>query len=393
VSIEIQVTIIIPFKDKPILLETCLKSILETPDINKTEIILVDNQSQKSKTFKTIKYFTDNYHFIKVYKYNHSFNYSKINNFAATISSGQHLLFLNNDTEVINKFWIRELLKYSKKNNIGAVGAKLLFSNNSIQHIGISFLKGQKPQHLLKHYDVNSDFPELLDTSREVAAVTGASLMIKKKVFEQIGGFNEENFPILYNDVDLCFRLSKKGYKNIICHKCLMFHHESQTRGPSKTRLKKVKVDEAFNQLKLKHPDKFDTDDLHLKPQFKYLLAEGAIGSQIALENSIKWLKNKVIQNQSLKIGLYGAGQYSERLLKSDYPFKRSTIYIFDDFSKKKFISKIPVIKVCLDKIKLLDLIIVASDTQEDAIIRKLKNLKLSNLSIYCLHSKIVFSL
>jgi GT2 family glycosyltransferase len=219
-------SIIIPFRDKVDLLNQCISSILEKSTYIDFEIILVNNNSQEKKTFEYLDELK-NIENIKILKYSQPFNFSAINNFAAQQASGEYILFLNNDTEILSENWLEEMLKKFEDPKVGAVGAKLLYSNGTIQHVGVILEEKRLAIHAFrtwKERDVE------LDDSREWSAVTAACMMTRKNVFEELGGFDEQNLPIAYNDVDYCLRLRERGYRIIIASKARLYHFESASR-------------------------------------------------------------------------------------------------------------------------------------------------------------------
>ncbi len=220
------VSIIIPFRDKVNFLEKCIASILKKPAYNNFNILLIDNNSKEAVTKKYLSEISKNSK-VKIIDYPKSFNFSAINNFAAKEASGEHLLFLNNDTEVISENWLEEMLKCFDDEKVGAVGAKLLYPNGKIQHIGIEMHPKYGPAHTSRmSEEKNIDFSK----PREVMAVTAACMMTRKDLFLKLGGFDEKNLPIAYNDVDYCLRLRERGYKIMCAPNAKLYHCESASR-------------------------------------------------------------------------------------------------------------------------------------------------------------------
>jgi len=225
------VSIIIPTKDMVSFLQKNLKSIEEKTEYNNYEIIIIDNQSIKKEThafFSTVSK-KDN---INVIKYKDEYNFSKINNFAVSQAKGIHILFLNNDTEVISPGWMTSMLEHSMREEVGAVGAKLVYPDNTIQHAGTILGLGGVAAHSHKNFSVNSNgYFGSLNTIRNYSAVTAACMMTRKKVFEEVGGFNEKDLPVAFNDVDLCLRMREKGYLIVYTPYAVLYHYESKSRG------------------------------------------------------------------------------------------------------------------------------------------------------------------
>lgn len=224
-----RVSIIIPFKDKPKLLETCVLSILNKTNYKNYELILVDNNSVARETRDLLDRLVGIYKNIKVLNYQEPFNFSKINNLAANMAQGEHLLFLNNDTEVINSEWLDELLMHSQRSEVGAVGALLFYPNNTVQHAGVVLGMTGLAGHIFTGQRLEEQ--PLLRFVREVTAVTAACMMTKKELYLRAGGMDPE-LTVCGNDVDLCLRYRQMGYHNIFTPHARLYHYESTTRDP-----------------------------------------------------------------------------------------------------------------------------------------------------------------
>lgn len=225
-----RISIIIPTKDKVHLLQRCVAIIHERSSYKNYELIIVDNHSKNPVTIDYLT-FVQQKGICKVISFNEPFNYAKMNNFAVQQAEGEYLLFLNNDTEVISPDWLEELLSYAQQKHIGAVGAKLLFPNNTIQHAGVIIGLGGVAGHAF--YSLPASEPGymgLATVTRNCAAVTGACMMLRRTVFEEVGGFDEE-LDIAYNDVDLCLRIIQRGYYIVWTPHAVLYHHESASRG------------------------------------------------------------------------------------------------------------------------------------------------------------------
>jgi len=234
------ISIIIPNKDNAEDLEKCVKSILCKSTYKNFEIIIVENASSEEKTFKLYDEL-NKLNNIKLVEWNKPFNYSMINNFAVNFSTGEVLLFCNNDTEVINPDWIERMLEHTIRKEVGAVGAKLYYPDNTIQHAGIILGVGNITGHSHKYFPQESNgYFGRLKSVQNLSAVTGACLMIRKTVFEELEGF-DERFVLAFNDIDLCLKLRDKGYLIIFTPYTELYHHESKTRGYDNT-LEKQKI-------------------------------------------------------------------------------------------------------------------------------------------------------
>lgn len=225
------VSIIIPFKDKKDILETCLNSIFSKTTYANFEIILVDNQSELFETQEYLKTLAQNSK-ITVLSYNKPFNYAAINNFAAQKANGETLILLNNDTEVIAPDWIESMLEHAQRSEVGAVGAKLLYPNNTLQHAGVVVGVGGIANHAFsRHNNYDHGYFGQVDVIRNYSAVTAACVMVRKSVYEEIGGLDEQNLAVAFNDVDFCLRLRQKGYLIVYTPYATLYHYESLSRG------------------------------------------------------------------------------------------------------------------------------------------------------------------
>lgn len=226
------VSICIPTAGDVKTLSSCIDSIISVTDYSNYEIIIDHNGFDK----ETIEYLlllnNDLVRTLRVRgKAGEAFNYSTVNNNLAIESKGQVLVFLNDDTTVINSSWLSEMVSIAMLDDVGAVGAKLYYPNNTIQHAGVGFGIGGTCDHMFVARDrSDSGYFGYLHTQREVSAVTAAAMAIDKTKFFDIGGF-DESFAIAFNDIDLCLRLIRKGYVNIWTPHAELYHYESYTRG------------------------------------------------------------------------------------------------------------------------------------------------------------------
>nr|WP_294505709.1 glycosyltransferase family 2 protein [uncultured Rhodopila sp.] len=224
------ISIIIPTKDNAALLRHCIDSIVSLSSYRNVEIIVIDNGSSDPEAIETLRQLA-NQDRVTVINHDRPFNYSAINNAGANYARGDLLLFLNDDTEVLTPDWLERMAGYAQLEHVGAAGAKLLYpGTRTIQHAGVLNLAGG-PSQALAHR--NADDPGyfmrgLLEYNW--IAVTGACLMIERRKFDAVGGFNE-CLPIAYNDVDLCFKLIGSGFYNVTCSAVELVHHESMSRG------------------------------------------------------------------------------------------------------------------------------------------------------------------
>ena len=219
-----KITIIIPMRDGVELSQRCVESLTQKTHYPNYEIVIVDNGSQTPEAkdwLKTISY--------RVLSYEKPFNYSAINNFAVKQTDGEWLLFLNNDTEIFEADWLTAMAEHIQRLEVGVVGAQLLFPNKTIQHAGVVLgLAGAANHPFLRGKPTAAREIRMV---RNWSAVTGACFMMRREVFNEVGGFDEEHFPIHYSDVDLCLRIQKRGYWIVYTPYAKLIHHESASRG------------------------------------------------------------------------------------------------------------------------------------------------------------------
>ena len=228
---NLKVSIIIPFRDKVDLLEKCIVSILTKTDYKNYEVILVNNQSKERDTLSFLEKMSD-HPAIQICSYDHDFNFSAINNFAVTRTDSDYMVFLNNDTEVISPEWLTAMMEHMTRKEVGAVGAKLIYYDRTIQHAGVIMGITQICGHAFRRFP--ADHPGYfgqLQVVRNCSAVTGACMLVKKKIFQAMGGFDEDNLPVGYNDIDLCLKILNAGYLIVWTPYALLYHREYSSRG------------------------------------------------------------------------------------------------------------------------------------------------------------------
>ncbi len=224
------VAIIIPFKDEPDLTIDCVNSVLRSSYAN-FKIYLISNNSSR-QTIQQVKNITNKRDRIKLLELNIPFNFSAINNWAVNQTSSDHLLFLNNDTSIITRDWIEAMVELSSRTEIGAVGAKLLYPDNTIQHAGVILGIVGVGNHAFRHQPAHHHgYFGYSSVIRNYSAVTGACLMVERKKFLKAGGFDEQKLKVAYNDIDLCLQLTAIGYRNVYTPFAELYHHESKSRG------------------------------------------------------------------------------------------------------------------------------------------------------------------
>jgi glycosyltransferase involved in cell wall biosynthesis len=225
------VSLIIPTYNGYEITKQAIDSILEKTTYSNYEILLVDNNSNDPIA---LEYFEelDQHEKISVLRYPYPFNYSAINNFAAKQAKGKIIGLVNNDVEVINPEWLTEMTSHAQRKNVGCVGAKLYFENDTIQHAGVIIGIGGVGGHSHKYFKRDADgYFSRLKVVQNLSAVTAACLLVRKDVFEQVNGLNEQDLTVAFNDVDFCLKVQKAGYRNLWTPYAELYHHESISRG------------------------------------------------------------------------------------------------------------------------------------------------------------------
>ena len=246
-----KISIVIPNKDEVETLKKCINSILKKTTYKNYEIIIVENNSVKNKTFNYYKEIEkiDN---IRVIKWENEFNYSAINNFAVKQAKGEYILLLNNDMEVISKRWLEEMLMHAQRKNVGIVGAKLYYPDDSIQHAGVILGIGGVAGHSHKYFNRSQmGFAGRLKVVQNLSAVTAACLMVKKSIYDEVGGL-DEGFKVAFNDVDFCMKVREKGYLCIFTPYAELYHYESKSRGAENTPEKVARFNSEIDRFESK---------------------------------------------------------------------------------------------------------------------------------------------
>lgn len=237
VSSEPMVSILIPNKDSAEVLSRCISSIFEKTSYNNFEIIIIENNSTAKETFEFYDKVTNAYSNVRVVHWKDEFNYSKINNFGVSFSRGDYILLLNNDIEVISSNWLTSMVGYALRPEVGIVGTKLLYPDNTVQHAGVTtpFSKSLNevsgPFHVFANIDSHDPgYQNRAIFSQDVSMVTGACLLVDRKVYEEVGGLSER-YAVAYNDIDFCLKVRKKGYLVVYDANVSLYHYESFSRG------------------------------------------------------------------------------------------------------------------------------------------------------------------
>ena len=266
-----KISIVIANKDHAEDLKRCISSIYEKSTYDNWEIIVVENNSTEDSIWAYYKELEkDGKVRVVVYEAEGNFNYSAVNNFGASFATGEYILLLNNDTEVITVNWLEELLMYAQREDVGAVGAKLYYPDKTIQHAGVVLALGAHRTAGHSHYKqpkANLGYMGRLCYAQNVSAVTGACLMVKKALFDEVGGL-DEGFAISLNDVDFCLKLREKGYLNVFTPFAECFHYESISRGLDDQGEKAERYNRESEQFRAKWKDVLEAGDPYYNKNF-----------------------------------------------------------------------------------------------------------------------------
>ena len=247
------VSLVIPTRDGYDILKQCLESIYDKTTYDNFEIIVVDNQTTCEKTLGLFNEYSEAKMNFSVLKWDKPFNYSAINNFAVSQASGEVVGLINNDIEVISEHWLTEMVSHALRPEIGCVGAKLYYPNDTIQHAGVVLGIGGVAGHSHKYFHKSEPgYFTRLHLVQNMSAVTAACLLVRKSVFEEVGGLNEEDLTIAFNDVDFCLKVHTAGYRNLFTPWAELYHHESISRGEEDTPEKIARFNKESEHMKEK---------------------------------------------------------------------------------------------------------------------------------------------
>ena len=246
---EPMVSIIIPNKDEKESLQACIESIREKTEYQNYEILIIENNSTSEEIFHYYKELSRDPK-IRLLRWKKEFNYSAINNYGVRHAKGDYLLFLNNDVTVITPGWIKEMLGVCQRGEVGVVGVKLIYPDNTIQHAGCVIGIGGIAGHMFVDMPANrTGYLHKASILQDMSAVTAACMMMKRSAFDKVGGFTEE-LAVAFNDVDLCLKIREKGYLNIFTPFAELYHYESKSRGYEDTPEKQKRFLSEINYMK-----------------------------------------------------------------------------------------------------------------------------------------------
>ncbi|MBU5481067.1 glycosyltransferase family 2 protein [Blautia sp. MSJ-19] len=260
------VSVIIPNKDHIEDLELCLFSMNKKSTYRNYEVLVVENNSENPETFEYYKKLPGRYPKVKVLTWEKEFNYSSINNFAAKEAQGEYLLFLNNDVEILTPQWIEEMLQICQQDQVAAVGAKLYYPDDTIQHAGVVLGLGGIAGHIMcrASREETGYFGRMISV-QEISAVTAACMMVRKTDFEAVGCF-DETFQVAFNDIDLCMKLRAAGKKIVFTPYAELYHYESKSRGLEDTPEKQFRFDKEVTRFKEKWAAQLEAGDPYYSP-------------------------------------------------------------------------------------------------------------------------------
>lgn len=255
------VSLLVPTRDKLHLLQPCVDAILKLTSYPHFELLILDNQSTCSQTLAYMHDVAKQDPRVRVLRWDAPFNYSAINNFGVANARGSVIGLVNNDIEPINPEWLEEMVRQVCRPDIGCVGAKLYYPNDTIQHAGVVLGIGGVAGHSQKYFSRNAlGYFGRLHLAHNVSAVTGACLLVRKEVYQQVGGLDEQHLKVSFNDVDLCIKVREAGYRNLFTPYAELYHHESVSRGPNDTRAKRAVADAEAQFMRQKWGKLLDTD-------------------------------------------------------------------------------------------------------------------------------------
>jgi len=252
-ELQPSVEIIIPTRDQAKLLKTCITSLIKLTEYSNYHITIVNNRSSERETIKYFESLKGNEK-ISIEDFDFPFNYSAINNKIALESNKEFVCFMNNDIEVTNQDWLTNMISQAVRPDIGCVGAKLIYPDNKhIQHAGVIIGLGGVAGHAYAHISVDdADNEDRIRSVQNYSAVTAACMVMNAQLFKDVKGFDEKNLAVAFNDVDICLRILKEGYRNLWTPHAELVHHESVTRGSESSRIEEFQKEVVYMQQRWK---------------------------------------------------------------------------------------------------------------------------------------------
>lgn len=256
-----KVSLLIPTRDGKDITEQAVRSILEKTTYPNYEILIIDNGSVKSETLEFFAQIQQEDDRVRVLRYDHPFNYSAINNYGVEHTDGEIIGLINNDVEVISPNWLTEMVSHAIRPDIGCVGAKLYYGNDTLQHAGVITSLGGVAGHSHKYFPRSSvGYFHRLVLVQNLTAVTAACLLVRREVYNQVGGLNEKDLTVAFNDVDFCLKVYSAGYRNLWTPYAELYHHESISRGAEDNPEKIARFNREVEYMKATWPALLDRD-------------------------------------------------------------------------------------------------------------------------------------
>jgi glycosyltransferase involved in cell wall biosynthesis len=258
------VSLLIPTRDRLELLQSCIEGILKKTTYSNYEIVILDNESIEAETLSFFSEIQAKHTCVRVLHYHNPFNFSAINNYGVENAKGDLVGLINNDIEVINPDWLSEMVSHALRPEIGCVGAKLYYEDETIQHAGVIVGLGGVAGHSHKYFHRNSPgYHGRLKIIQNLSAVTAACLVVRKDVYEEVGGLEEINLRVAFNDVDFCLKVREAGYRNLWTPYAELYHFESKSRGTENTPEKQARFNREIEYMKSKWGETLKQDPFY----------------------------------------------------------------------------------------------------------------------------------
>ncbi|RUR29996.1 glycosyltransferase family 2 protein [Vreelandella nanhaiensis] len=255
------VSLLVPTRDRVEILKPCVDAILSRTDYRNFELLILDNQSTCLKTLAYMDKVAEQDSRVRVLRWEQPFNYSAINNFGAQHANGDIIGLVNNDIEPINSDWLTEMVRQASRPEIGCVGAKLYYPNDTIQHAGVILGIGGVAGHAHKYFTRHAiGYFTRLHIAHNLSAVTAACLLVRKEIFNEVEGLNEERLAVAFNDVDFCLKVREAGYRNLWTPYAELYHHESISRGADDNAKKRARAAGEVAYMRKTWAEKLDND-------------------------------------------------------------------------------------------------------------------------------------
>ena len=253
------VSVLIPTRDRADLLRNCISGLLHRTDYARIEVLVLDNDSALPETFELFTELAAEPR-VRIVATPGPFNFSRINNLGAAEARGEILLFLNNDIEVIDSDWLDDLVANALRPDVGAVGARLLYGDRRVQHAGVVLQHGLAMHIFRTGGEHEPGYDAQMAGTRTYSAVTAACLAVRRTVFERIGGFDQDNLRVAFQDIDLCLKIDERGYRNLCTPYVPLLHLEGASRGLAGDPEKIAREHREFRCLRQRWSDRFASD-------------------------------------------------------------------------------------------------------------------------------------